>query len=79
MPIHRQFTASCDVCQTQFIGSGTGYTTCVEGKAYYSDHLKEALLDNRWKVSSSKVICPCCLEAMASEAITIKQATSKEQ
>ena len=78
MPIHRQFTASCDSCEQPFNGDSQGYGTCRRGVSHYSDHLKEAMRDAGWKVSN-KLICPACQDAMAIHAITINQATNKEK
>jgi len=59
MPIHRQFTASCDVCGTPFTGDGEGYARVVNGVSQYSDELKDALRQNGWSVSN-EISCPTC-------------------
>lgn len=75
MPIHRQFTASCDACRTPFVGS---HCHVKEGIAEFSVELKDAMRVNGWSVSN-KYICPTCLDAIAIHGITIQQATNKEQ
>lgn len=59
MPIHRQFTASCDDCNTPFTGDGIGYAFVVNGVAQYSDELKQAMKQHGWCVGNQQ-FCPTC-------------------
>lgn len=78
MAIHRRFTASCDVCEIPFVGDGSGYARVVAGVAEFSDELRKAMKQHGWTVNN-KIVCPTCRDAMALHAISINQATTKEQ
>ena len=78
MPIHRQFTASCDVCDLPFTGTRFGHFNVVDGISEWSDHLKEAMRESAWTVGN-KIVCPICQTMAVVHGISIKQLTTKEK
>jgi len=78
MPIHRQFTASCDVCELPYTETTFGHFNVVNGVSEYSDHLKEAMREHGWKVGN-KLVCPECQAQSAIHGIPINQLTNKEK